>query len=69
MQKLVLTFMQQLDAAQLVSNRSQALAMPFALAVDGKKLMLRFFQLRGSWIQEVASASHGRRASDGIQDY
>ena len=51
------TFLHQLDAAQLVSNGSPAPAMPFALAVDGKKLMSRFFQLRGSWVQEVASAA------------
>ena len=31
--------------------------MPLAIAVDGKKLMSRFFQLRGSWVQEVASAA------------
>ena len=31
--------------------------MPFALVVDGKKSMSRFFQLRGSWVQEVASAA------------
>ena len=51
------TFIQQLDAAQLVSNSSSAPAMLFALAVDGKKLMSRFFQLYGSWVQEVASAA------------
>ena len=51
------TFMQQSDAAQSVSNSSPAPSMPFALAVDGKKLMSRFFQLRGSWVQEVASAA------------
>ena len=49
--------MQQLDAAQSISNSSPAPAMPFALAVDGKKLMSRFFQLLGSWVQEVASAA------------
>ena len=31
--------------------------MPLAIAVDGKKLMSRFFQLRGSWVQEVPSAT------------
>ena len=51
------TFMQQSDAAQSVSNSSPAPSMPFALAVDGKKLMSRFFQLRGSWVQEVASTA------------
>ena len=51
------TLMQQLDAAQSVSNSSPAPSMPFALAVDGKKLMSRFFQLRGSWVQEVALAA------------
>ena len=50
------TFLQQLDAAQLVSNSSSAPAMPFALAVDGKKLMSRFFQLRGSWVASAAAA-------------
>ena len=51
------TFLQQLDAAQSVSNSSPApAAMPFALAVDCKKLMSRFFQLHGSWVQEVAAA-------------
>ena len=36
---------------------SPAPAMPFALAMDGKKLMSGFFQLQGSWVQEVASAA------------
>ena len=57
MQTLARTFMQQLDAAQSVSNSSPAPAMPFALAVDRRKLMSRFFQLRGSWVQEVLSAA------------
>ena len=56
-QTLARTFMQQLGAAQSVSNSSPAPAMPFALAVDGKKLMSRFFHLRGSWVQGVASAA------------
>ena len=51
------TLVQKLDAAQSISNSSPAPAMPFGLAVDGKKLMSRFFQLRGSWVQEVASAA------------
>ena len=38
-QTLARTFLQQLGAAQLVSNSSSAPAMPFALAVDCKKLM------------------------------
>ena len=56
-QTSVRAFMQQLDAAQSISNSSPAPAMPFALAVDGKKLISRFFQLRGGWVQEVASAA------------
>ena len=55
MQTSARTFMQQSDAAQSVSNSSPAPGMPFALAVDGKKLMS--FQLRGGWVQEVASAA------------
>ena len=51
------TLLQQLDAAQAISNSSPAPAMPFGLAVDGRKLMSRFFQLRGGWVQEVASAA------------
>ena len=51
------TFMHQLEAAQSISTSSPAPAMPFGLAVDGKKLMSRFFQLRGGWVQEVASAA------------
>ena len=51
------TLVQQLDAAQAISNSSPAPAMPFGLAVDGKKLMSRFFQLRGGWVQKVASAA------------
>ena len=51
------TLLQQLDAAQSISSSSPAPAMPFSLAVDGKKLMSRFFQLRGGWVQEVASAA------------
>ena len=31
--------------------------MPFGLAVDGKQPMSRFLQLRGTWVQEVASAA------------
>ena len=49
--------MHQLEAAQSISTSSPAPAMPYSLAVDGKKLMSRFFQLRGSWVQEVASAA------------
>ena len=51
------SLLHQLDAAQSISNSSPAPAMPFGLAVDGKKLMSRFFQLRGGWVQEVASAA------------
>ena len=57
MQASARTLVQQLDAAQSISNRSSAPAMPFGLAVDGKKLMSRFFQLLGGWVQEVASAA------------
>ena len=48
------TFMQQLDSGQAVLTSSPAPAMPFGLAVDGRKLMSRFFQLRDRWVREVA---------------
>ena len=69
-------FLHKLDAAQLVSNGSPAPAMPLTLAVDGKKLLSRFFQLRGSWVQEVALAArsgssgcHRRQAADKYQNH
>ena len=57
------TLLQQLEAAQSISNSSPAPAMPFGLAVDGKKLMSRFFQLRGGWVQGVASRGRLRRST------